>query len=45
MARFTRRPRTLVADAPVPLGAALVAFVVMQFGVPGQEKLAAPKGW
>ncbi len=45
VAAMTRRPRTIETDRPVPLAAALLGFVVMQFGVPGQERLAAPQGW
>lgn len=45
VARMTRRPRAVEAATPVPLAAVLLGFVVMQFGIPGQEQLATPGGW
>ena len=38
-------PRAVEAATPVPLAAVLLGFVVMQFGIPGQEQLATPGGW
>jgi hypothetical protein len=44
-ARFTRRPRNVEAVEPVPVAAVLLSFVVMQFGVPGDEEHFVPRSW
>ena len=42
LARFTRRPRQLDTAEPIPLAAALLGFVVLDFGIPGEDAPRIP---
>lgn len=42
VARFTRRPLTIAASEEVPLAAALLGLVLVQFGIPGEGDLGVP---
>ena len=42
VARFIRRPLTIAASEEVPLAAALLGLVLVQFGIPGEGDLGVP---
>ena len=42
VATVERHPRTVDATEPVPLAVVLMSFVLIQFGIPGEEELALP---
>lgn len=42
LAHFTRHPRTVVPIGPIPLATALLAFVLMEFGLPGEDAPRIP---
>ncbi len=42
VAIITRRPRSIVASRPIPLGAVLVAFAAIEYGIPGEGDMGVP---
>ena len=42
IARFTFRPRHVVAIEPVPLAAVLLGFALVEFGIPGEDAPRLP---
>ena len=45
VASLTLQPRRAVISQPIPLAAVLLSFVLMQFGVPGENELKLPPMW
>jgi hypothetical protein len=42
VARFTFRPREVVATEPIPLPVTLLGFVLVEFGIPGEDTPRLP---
>jgi hypothetical protein len=42
VATVGRQPRAVDAAEPIPLAVVLMSFVLIQFGIPGEEELAVP---
>ena len=45
LALIERRPRRVTVSKPVPLSALLLSFVLLQFGVPGEDELRLSPMW